>query len=94
METGCFPGVDRDLAQVGVLNVITSHARTDETLVHDWVAAMVRNAEALGETLPLYKGLADLLGELKTEGASVFEPGGVRLHPGAKLAYEEAGLLS
>lgn len=93
MEAGCFRGVDHDSTQVGVLNVITTHARVEDALVKDWVTAMIQNAAALGETLPLYKGLAELLDELRTEGASVFEPGGVKLHPGAKLAYEEAGLL-
>ncbi len=77
-----------------MLNVITTHARVDDALVRDWVMAMVRNADALGDTLALYKGLADLFEELKSEGTSVFEPGGVKLHPAAKLAYEEAGLLS
>lgn len=94
MEAGCFRGVDRDMSQVGVLNVITTHARVDDALVRDWVTAMIENASALGETLPLYKNLASLFDELKTEGASVFEPGGVKLHPAARLAYEEAGLLS
>lgn len=94
MEAGCLRGIDQDSAQVGVLNVITTHERVDDALVRDWVNAMVQNAAALEETLPLYKGLAALLEEFKTEGASVFEPGGVKLHPAAKQAYEEAGLLS
>ncbi len=94
MENGCFSGVDQDTAQTGVLNVITSHARVDDQLVYDWVTAMVENAPALGETLPLYKGLAALFQELKSEGAAEFEPGGVKLHPGALRAYEDAGLLT
>jgi TRAP transporter TAXI family solute receptor len=93
MEVGCFRGVQQETAQVGVLNVITTHARTDDQLVHDWVSAMIDNAKALGETLPLYKGLGSLFLELTTEGASVFEPGGVKLHPGAVQAYRDAGLL-
>lgn len=93
MEKGCFRGVEHDTAQIGVLNVITTHARVDDQLVYDWVTAMVQNATALGETLPLYKGLPALFQELKSKGASVFEPGGVKLHPGALRAYQDAGLL-
>ena len=93
MEKGSLRGVEQDTAQTGVLNVITTHARVDDQLVHDWVTAMIDNATALGETLPLYKGLASLFGELKTKGASVFEPGGVKLHSGAVQAYKDAGLL-
>ena len=90
---GCFRGIEKDTPQVGVLNVITTHARADDLLVHDWVSAMITNAKSLGESLPLYKGLATLFQELKTDGATVFEPGGVKLHPGAVQAYRDAGLL-
>lgn len=93
MERGCFRGVERDTAQIGVLNVITTHARVDDRLVYDWVTAMVENAAALGEKLPLYKGLPALFRELKDRGAAAFEPGGVKLHPGALRAYRDAGLL-
>lgn len=94
MEKGCFRGVDKDTAQTGVLNVITTHARVDDQLVYDWVNAMIKNATALGEKLPLYKGLGSLLAEMKSKGASAFEPGGVSLHPGARRAYKDAGLLT
>jgi TRAP transporter TAXI family solute receptor len=94
LETECFRGVGQDTAQVGVLNVITTHGRVDDQIVHDWVSAMIKNADTLGETLPLYKGLGSLFQELKTKGAGVFEPGGVKLHPGALRAYHDAGLLT
>jgi hypothetical protein len=94
MEKGCFRGVDKDTAQIGVLNVITSHARVDDQLVYDWVTAMIENAAALGQKLPLYRGLGALFQELKDKGAPAFEPDGVRLHPGAVRAYRDAGLLA
>jgi TRAP transporter TAXI family solute receptor len=93
MEKGCFRGVDRDTAQVGVFNVITTHARTDPALVYDFASAMVGNARELGETQPLFRGLAALYAELEAGGKSVFEPDGVPLHPGALQAYRDAGLL-
>ena len=93
MKAGCLRGVAKDTEQVGVLNVITTHERVPEELVKEVVGTMVANAKALGEAEELYAGLADLFAELKTEGASVFEPEGVKLHPGAVAAYRDAGLL-
>jgi uncharacterized protein len=93
MKAGCLRGVDKDTEQVGVLNVITTHERVPDELVKDVIGRMVANAQALGEAEELYAGLADLFAELKSEGASVFEPGGVKLHPGAVAAYRDAGLL-
>ncbi len=93
MEKGTFRGIDTDTPQVGVFNVITTHARVPDALVHEFVATMIDNAEALGKAQPLYKGLAGLYRELKTEGRGLFEPGGVPLHPGALQAYRDAGLL-
>lgn len=93
MPAGCFRGIVNDSPQVGVLNVITTHARTNEKLVHDWAAAMIKNTEELATALPLYQGLPHLFDELKTNGQSVFEPGGVKMHSGAVRAYKEAGLI-
>jgi len=94
MEKDAFRGIDADTRQVGVLNVITTHARVDDTLVQEVVSRMIANTDRLADAVPLYKGLAGLYAELKTEGASVFKPDGVPLHPGALAAYREAGLLS
>ncbi|MDC0033000.1 TAXI family TRAP transporter solute-binding subunit [Alphaproteobacteria bacterium] len=94
MEKACFRGVNQDTAQTGVLNVITTHRRVDDQLVYDWVTAMVQNATALGNSVPLYKGLGSLFAALKTKGASLYEPDGVTFHPGATRAYKDAGLLT
>tara|TARA_Y100001936_G_scaffold254109_1_gene325009 strand:+ start:13515 stop:14405 length:891 start_codon:yes stop_codon:yes gene_type:complete len=93
MPVEAFRGIAQETAQVGVLNVIATHERVEDALVHEFVSSMVNNARELGQKLELYRGLADLFGELKTEGQSVFEPGGVALHPGAIQAYRDAGLL-
>jgi hypothetical protein len=90
---GDFKGIAQDSAQVGVLNVITTHARVNDDVVAELVSAMIGNATVLGERETLYKGLADLFQELKSKGASVFEPDGVPFHPGAVRAYREAGLI-
>ena len=93
MKAGCLRGVVADTDQVGVLNVITTHERVPEALVRDVIGTMVANAKALGQAEELFAGLADLFAEMKIHGASVFEPGGVKLHPGAVAAYRDAGLL-
>ncbi len=94
MKAGCLRGVDADTDQVGVLNVITTHERVADETVEEVVGTMVANAAALGQAEELYAGLAGLFAELKTAGPSVFEPDGVKLHPGAVAAYRKAGLLA
>jgi len=93
MPVGAFRGIERETAQVGVLNVIATHERVEDALVYEFVTTMIANATLLAERQELYRGLAELFAELKTEGQSVFEPGGVALHPGAVQAYRDAGLL-
>jgi TRAP transporter TAXI family solute receptor len=94
IPVGAFRGVDKETPQVGVLNVIATHERVEDALVHEFVTTMIENATLLADRQELYRGLADLFAELKSEGQSVFEPGGVSLHPGAIQAYRDAGLMS
>jgi len=93
MKKGAFRGLKTDTQQVGVLNVITTHARVEEEVVREIVSNMLQGAELLSEALPLYHGLNLLFEELKINGSSTFEPDGVPLHPGARSAYQSAGLL-
>tara|TARA_A100001037_G_scaffold299732_1_gene325970 strand:+ start:364 stop:1254 length:891 start_codon:yes stop_codon:yes gene_type:complete len=93
IPVGAFRGVVKESAQVGVLNVIATHERVDNTIVRDLVGGMIKNANSLGKNLELYKGLEELFKEFKTAGQDLFEPGGVSLHSGAVEAYREAGLL-
>ena len=93
IPVGAFRGVVKETAQVGVLNVIATHERVDNTIVRDLVGGMIKNANSLGKNLELYKGLEELFKEFKTAGQDLFEPGGVSLHSGAVEAYREAGLL-
>jgi TRAP transporter TAXI family solute receptor len=94
MRKGALRGLDRDVAQPAVVNILATHARQPEPLVHDAVAAIVAGAAELGRLNPLFAGLADLFQPLRTEGAKALEFGGVALHPGALRAYREAGLLA
>jgi len=94
MKKGAFRGLKTDTQQVGVLNVITTHARVEEGVVREIVSNMLQGTELLSEAVPLYQGLNLLFDELKINGSSTFEPDGVPLHPGARSAYQSAGFLT
>ena len=91
---GAFRGLDADVPQVAVINILATHARVAETVVHDGVSGIVANTAELGRLNALFNGLGDLFQPLKTEGVKALEFGGVSLHPGAARAYREAGLLT
>lgn len=93
MEKGAFPGVTEDSTQVGVINVVVTHERVPEPVVHDMAKAIVENLDRLPGINPLFKGLKNLFKPLRTRGAAAFAFGGVELHPGAVRAYTEVGYL-
>ena len=93
IEKNAFRGVVEDITQVGVINVIVTHASVDERIVHDMAKILASNLDVLPQMNPLFKGLKDLFEPLRTKGASAFKFGGVELHPGALKAYQEAGWL-
>src|SRR4030095_1121268 len=89
-----FRGVVEDITQVGVINVIVTHERVPDNVVHDMAKAIADNLVRLPEMNPLFKGLRDFFEPLRSKSAAAFEFGGVALHPGAVRAYREAGWLS
>jgi hypothetical protein len=94
MRKAAFRGLDADVAQPAVVNILATHARVPDDIVRAAVAAIIANADELGRINPLFNGLGDLFAPLKTDGAKALEFGGVALHPGAVQAYREAGLLT
>jgi len=93
MEQNVFRGVVQDIAQLAVVNVLVTHERVAEPVVHDMAKAIAANLGALPAIHPLFKGLTNLFEPLKTKGAAAFEFGGVEVHPGALRAYRESGYL-
>ncbi len=93
IEKGAFRGVAQDVPQIAVVNVLVTHERVSEEIVHDMAKAIVENLDTLPELNPLFKALKDLFEPLRTQGTAAFEMGGVALHPGALRAYREAGWL-
>ena len=93
VEKNVFRGGVEDVTQVGVINVLVTHERVPDRIVHGMAKAIANNLDALPGMNPLFKGLKTLFEPLRTQGAAAFEFGGVPLHPGAIKAYQEAGWL-
>jgi TRAP transporter TAXI family solute receptor len=93
MRKGAFRGVDEDTAQLGVLNLLVTHARVDAVAARTVVGAIVRVAGELGQLNPLFADFTELLENVRSRTAAMLAFGGIELHPGAVRAYGEAGFL-
>jgi TRAP-type uncharacterized transport system substrate-binding protein len=94
MRRGAIRGLDADLPQVAVLNVLVTHARVGEGIVCEAVTTIATGSAELGRLNPLFAGLAELFEPLHSHGRAALEFGGVALHLGALRAYRELGLLA
>jgi uncharacterized protein len=93
MRKGAIRGLDADVAQAAVLNVLVTHARAPETVVGEVAAVVFGARDELPRLNALFEGIGDLYMPLRSDGARALEFGGVTLHPGAIAAYRAAGLL-
>jgi uncharacterized protein len=93
MRKGALRGLDTDAAQVAVVNVLVTHARTPTEIVAAVAQTVVAARDELPRLNPLFTGLAELFEPLRTRGPAALEFGGVSLHQGAVAAYRELGLL-
>jgi hypothetical protein len=93
MRKGAIRGLDADMAQAAVVNVLVTHARVAEDKVREVTAAIFAARDELPQLNALFDGIGDLLTPLRSEGARALEFGGVTLHAGAIAAYRAAGLL-
>jgi hypothetical protein len=93
MRKGALRGLDADVEQVAVVNVLVTHARVPEAVVRAVAAEILGATEELGRLNPLFRDMGKLFAPLATHGAATLEFGGVGLHPGAIAAYRESGLL-
>jgi TRAP transporter TAXI family solute receptor len=94
MRTGAIRGLDADLPQLAVVNVLVTHPRVPAATVREVVAAIVAKGEELGRLNALFASMGELLQPLRSQGTAALEFGGVALHAGALQAYREAGLLA
>ena len=93
MRARSIRGLEDDVTQIAVVNVLATHARVAEATVREVVAAVIEGACELARLNPLFVGLPDLFEPLRRQGRAALEFGGTPLHPGALRAYHEAGLL-
>jgi TRAP transporter TAXI family solute receptor len=93
MRKGAIRGLDADVAQAAVVNVLVTHARVAENIVGDVASAVFGARDELPRLNALFDGLAALFEPLRSDGISALEFGGVALHPGALAAYRSARLL-
>jgi uncharacterized protein len=93
MRKGAIRGLDADVAQAAVLNVLVTHARIAEDKVRDVTASIFAARDELPRLNALFEGLSELFEPLRSDGAGALEFGGVALHAGAVAAYRSAGLL-
>ncbi len=63
MERGAVIGLEHDVAQVGVLNLLVAHARLDGGIAAAAANAIAANAQLLAQLNPLFRGLDRLIGE-------------------------------
>lgn len=93
MRTGALRGLERDVAQIGVLNLLVASPRVGDTAVAAVARAIAADAAELARLNPLFDGLDALLQELRVRGEAALAAAGVALHPGAAQAYRALGLL-
>ncbi len=93
VRAGALRGHERDSAQIGVLNVIATHARTPDDTVGRLACLMATQHERLATLNPLFDGLDRLFDPLRTDGADGLAIDGVPLHPAAVAAYRDIGLI-
>ncbi len=94
VRRGALRGHDRDSPQIGVLNVIATHADTPAETVGALAGLMATHHEKLAVLNPLFVGLGELFAPLKSDGAAGLAIDGVPLHPGAVEAYRRCGLIA
>lgn len=94
LRAGAIRGLDADLPQIAVLNVLVTHRRVADAIVHEAVEAIVTGCDELGRLNPLFANMQELFEPLRSHGPEALEFGGVALHPGALRAYREIGLVT
>src|SRR6202030_474794 len=77
MRKGAIRGLDADVAQAAVVNVLVTHARVAEDKVKDVTAAIFAARDELPRLNALFDGIGDLFTPLRSEGAGALEFGGV-----------------
>src|SRR5262249_5355455 len=94
MRAGAIRGLNADLPQIAVLNVLVTHRRVPDAIVQEAVKAIATSCDELRRANPLFAGLQELFDPLRSQGPAALEFGGVPRPPAALAAYRDVGLLT
>jgi TRAP transporter TAXI family solute receptor len=94
MRAGAIRGLEGDIEQPAVVNVLVTHERVPDDVVQEAVSVILTDREELGRLNRLFIGMGELFEPLRSRGLAELEFGGVEVHPGAARAYAKAGLLT
>lgn len=94
MRKGTVRGLMHDTEQLGVFNLIATHARVPEAKVRVMAELLGSHCRDLALLTPLFEGLPTLFASLGSIGAKALEIDGVALHPGAIAAYRKLGIIA
>ncbi len=91
VRRGAIRGLERDLPQPAVINVLVTQARSDPAMVGAAARRIIADAGALARLNPLFSGLAGLIEPLRRADAAA-EFAELPIHPGALKAFRDAGV--
>lgn len=86
-------GLEREVTEIAVVNVLAVHAEDDEETVFRRTRAILTHADDLARRNALYRGLDRLLVDTGRRIIPVLTKAGAPQHPGSVRAFREAGLL-
>ena len=84
---GAFPGHDRDVTTVGVINILGVNVNAPSDWVQALTRAVIDRAGDLAKRNPLFLGLDKLLATAPSRIIAVLDKAGAAQHPGAKAAF-------
>jgi len=98
MRKGAIRGLDADVAQPAVVNILATHARVNEGVVGEVAWGIMVGLGLLRGMNPLFADIVALFDPMYRGGPQAFEFGGVALHPAALevyrlgyIAFQESG---
>lgn len=93
LPRSAIPGMEEDMPQVAVVNLLMTHAGANPKLVSDVARAIHQRAAVLAAANPLFQGLAQLYEPLRRQGPAGLSFDGVPLHEAALQIYRAGGLV-
>jgi TRAP-type uncharacterized transport system substrate-binding protein len=93
LPSSAIPGMEEDLPQAAVVNLLMTHVNTDAALVQNVARAVYMRSAVLAASNPLFAGLAQLFEPLREKGAAGFIFDRVPPHEAAMQIYRASGLI-